>query len=134
MGNRPLKLALGPGEHFTASSESEPEGVALSAVYRASAPNSETPPTGTRQHPTSPQHSRLQHCEEGVRLQGLGQLAALLPAQPDNVTERLGSVGLPLQRQGHGAPSGPGRVSTRQRTEPAARLLGAGDASKPGHS
>lgn len=36
MGNRPLNLALAPGEHFTASSsESKLEGVAVTAVYRA---------------------------------------------------------------------------------------------------
>ena len=45
-------------------------------------------------------HSRLQHREEGVWLWSLLQLAALLPAQPDDVAERLRSVGLPLKRQG----------------------------------
>lgn len=58
-------------------------------------------PAPTPPGPAAPRpHSRLQHCEEGVGLCSLWQLAALLSAQPDDVTEGLGSIGLPLERQG----------------------------------
>lgn len=45
-------------------------------------------PTSTTAH----QHSRLQRCEEGVWLQSLLQLTALVSAQPNYVTESLRSI------------------------------------------
>lgn len=61
------------------------------------------------------QHSRLQHCEEGVGLRRLLQLTALLAAQPDDVTEGLRGVGLSLEREGDAAlPSGLRRKASRR--------------------
>lgn len=45
------------------------------------------------------QHSRLQRGDEGVGVRSLRQLAALLPAQADDVAQSLRSVGLPLERR-----------------------------------
>ena len=83
---RSIEVTLGQGELLTSDQK-----------WRRPRP---PPPSPQRHGP----HSRLQHREEGIWLRSLQQLAALLPAQPDDVTERLRSIGLPLQ-DGHAEPA-----------------------------
>lgn len=71
-------------------------------------------PTHPARHPRRSQHSRLQHCEETVRLWSLLQLTGLLSAQPDDVTQGLRGVGLSLEGKGDAAlPSGLRRTASR---------------------
>lgn len=59
------------------------------------------------QCPQYPQYSRFQCCEKWIWLWDILELSALVSAQPDDVTQGLGSVGLPLGT-GTGAESEPG--------------------------
>lgn len=106
-------------------SESESDAAASAgAQSRAWRPpkDAERPRTHPGRHPQRSQHSRLQHCEEGVGLWSLLQLTALLSAQPDDVTEGLRGVGLSLEGKGDAAlPSGLRRKSSRA----ASRTVGA---------
>lgn len=83
-------------------------------------------PQAGRQHG---QHSRLQRSDEGVGVRSLWQLAALLPAQADDVTQSLRSVGLPLEKRGctahQGRASMPFHQHARLHCRPARRSRGA---------
>lgn len=83
MRKRPIKLTVDRGE-FLRNDQRR---------WRCPWPSAQAPQR------CSP-HSRLQRHEEGVWLWSFLQRAALLPAQPDDVAERLRSVGLPLKGQG----------------------------------
>lgn len=62
---------------------------------------------GAPQCPQYPQYSRFQCCEKWIWLWDILELSALVSAQPDDVTQGLGSVGLPLEK---GQERGQGRA------------------------
>lgn len=88
-------------------------------------PRGSTAPQAGRQHG---QHSRLQRSDEGVGVRSLWQLAALLPAQADDVTQSLRSVGLPLEKRGHSSPRRAG-VPFCRHTRPHGPARGSGGAA-----
>lgn len=91
-----------PGEAVQCCSSSK--GTSLLRLLPADNPGATPSAPST---PQCPQYSRFQCCEKWVWLRDILELSALVSAQPDDVTQGLGSVGLPLET-GTGAASAPG--------------------------